>query len=307
MLKQILLITVTTALSACAFEKDKSNLYDANEQEQRQLLINSYDQIKGTYAGTVSTSNGYQDVALEIYWKDEPQSQPNANGAVVMVPKLKATLKKIAPVGLTQQYNGVYIPSSGEVILTNIKLESQLKADEIQSLNTRMTGQRLSGEAKSSTGFLGVFDVVRTTSEASTPDVNDDIRYADGLRKQLQEVAGVYEGVITPTSSTAKPFKATMTLNVQSETVAGRTVPIPVLLGNFARSDDNSRVTDLTLRASYNLDVTPRRLELEGLPVFNSSKYRATFMGVLVNDEYVGEMQAGPIIFNGTFVFKKKK
>lgn len=305
--KSLILLACVAALSACSFDKNDS-LTDSNEIEIREKLKKAYKVVAGTYKGTVGT----QVVELRMYTLEIPDGT-NSNGAPRKKPALFGNYKRIDPVLASFEFDATYHPDKNELILTN--KATALNKDDVHTITLARNGDRLIGKATTQGGYQSNVDLTLTTRQSAGDNGStEDNEYYDALRRQYQVIAGNYEGNLLNADGSIF-LQAEISLLVYELTPEDGNISIPYLQGNFTDLNDNARdpatgdrygFSDLTLAATYNLNVTPNRLTLVGTPVFGSSKFRATMALDVIDGKLVGVYSQQPIARQATVVFTKK-
>ncbi|MNL26328.1 hypothetical protein D3C87_1478470 [compost metagenome] len=171
------------------------------------------------------------------------------------------------------------------------------------------------GKATTKGGYQSNADLALTSRESSgEDDSTEDNEYYDAVRRQYQVIAGNYVGNLLNADGSVF-LQAEISLLVYEETPENGNISIPYLQGNFTDLNDNARdpvtgdrygFSDLTLDATYNLNVTPNRLTLVGTPVFGTSKFRATMVLDVIDGKLVGVYSQQPIARQATVIFTKK-
>ena len=298
MLKKMILALTVLTLSACAFDKDASK-NNAKEVEETQRQKSTYDPITGVYTGQLRTPSNRQDISITLFTLAEPVA-PNSDRDDGFRWVLRANYKKINPVGMGYSLKARFIPETGQLILTNENIsKGTIGMDDVHTIEAKIVGQRIIGEAKSITGVIGTVELNMTSNEAAAPGNNEEAEYYERLRQQYESIAGVYAGDNVVNGKVTFSFK--ISLQVIREGL------VPKLVGEFNRDDDPTSSVSLSLSGIYQPDLTPATLTLSGKPRFNSnnSSYAATFEGTIVNGVYKGSWFTNTRGAEGSFTLKK--
>lgn len=296
-IKKIILIFVVLALSACSFSKDDSTT-NGTELRERQKLAESYKAVTGAYRGTLTTSSSRQDVELSLFTLE----QNTAAGATKLV--LIANFKKINPVGNNTTFESRYVPETGELVLSS--LLSSFGPDDIHTVNLIARGERLTGEAKSVSGVIGVLDLSLQSRQSTVPGEGERESYKERIRNQYNAIAGTYKGNIVPLPQDGAPFAVIVQINVADMTNEAGEV-LPQLMGILSYPATGTRDLDLTLTMVYRPDLTPAQLNITARPRFiGNNEYKATLQGTLKDNKYSGTMTSTAKGFEGNFVLTKQ-
>ncbi|WII71299.1 hypothetical protein QJS83_12585 [Bdellovibrio sp. 22V] len=298
MFKKLILATALIGLVGCAFDKD-NDANNAAELADRQRQLSSYSRVVGFYTGKLTTSTTQQDVELRLFTL-ESEAGTNANGDDRYRIVLRGNYKKINPVGPGYNFKARYIPETGELILTNEA--TTLSADDIHTVNAKVFGQKIVGEAKSISGVIGVLEMTMSSSQSTKPGNNEENEYYERLYREYKAIEGVYTG------ENIFNGKATYRMTVKLEAIKVNTGSraVPQIVGEFTRQDDPNGSLTLNLSAVYQPELTPAVLNLTGKPRYNTSTpYEASFDGVIVNGEYTGSWKTNIQGFKGNFTLKK--
>lgn len=245
-------------LTACAFDKN-SSLDTKRQIEDRAALTEKYSQITGLYSGTVLTrdENGKpytQTVELSLYTV-EIGNGTDANGNPKTIPGLAARYRRTDIVLPDQILTVNYFPevSPPQVIMTNVPASGASNNQTALTINSYVSGDGFVGTVTTAAGPLGTIQVHLISKEASGPNQGDQNEQNERLRRMYAKVAGVYTGIVTPDPRQATKFKVRVELYVgqKEDPTLGL---IPVLLGNYQRSDDPTGDRELNLKADYKSD-----------------------------------------------------
>lgn len=296
MIKKLFLTFLFLSLSACAFNKDTSD-DNIREVAERQRQLNTYNTVVGLYNGKLTTPTSQQDVELRLFTL-ENEAGKNANGDERYSIVLRGNYKKLNPVSPGYNFKARYIPETAELILTNDNLN--LTADDIHTINAKVSGQSIVGEVKSISGVIGILQLTLAANEHQNPGNNQENEYYERLRKQYEAIAGTYSG--NNILNGKAQFGMKITLQVVKQGV------VPQLVGIFTRDDDPSDSVSLILSATYQPELSPAVLTMTGTPRYASnSPYKATFEGTLIDNVFKGSWRTNVKGFEGEFSLKKSK
>lgn len=295
-MKKILIAALSLSLTACAF-KDNGTSTNEEEIRERRKLNEMYKPLVGKYAGRIHTAMGPQDIEINLFILGEEKGRDSVRK---VLPMLKASYRRINPVGVTALFNSSYVPETGDLFLTSEIAADKLRSDDIHTITARLLGQRIEGNAASKAGPVGHVDVSFVTTQADVPSVGDENDYNQRLRQEYEKIAGRYQGVVTT------PTKQTYNAEIHLAIVGSESSGLPQVIGSFIRSDESSRSLDLVLSvSSYKFEITPAELILTGRPKFGTANYRASFDGSFKEGQFYGTMTSSSRGVEGTFLFKK--
>lgn len=319
-LKSLILLALVAALSACSFDKSDS-IDGSGENQIREKLRNAYDSVAGTYQGTLQISNGASQIIKIRLYRLEKDDDSNSSGASRKIPVLVGNYTKVSPIGPGYEFDARYYEGKKELVMTNVA--TNLNNDDIHTVTGNIVGNRIIGKAITKGGYQGKIDLPLVTREnAGNGDTTEDNEYYDNLRRQFQEIAGVYEGKIMRPDG--KVFmNATVTLSVENNKhPTNDEISIPSLVGKMHDvNEDMGRdgagnpigMSDVNLTAVYNTKVSPRRLTLYGIPVYGgeSNPFRSSMEGKLElspNGSLIlyGTYTQKPASFTGEFLLTRK-
>lgn len=303
MLKNLILAMTVLSLSACAFDQDK-NADKQRENERNQALQKSYKPVIGTYKGTLTTADGAQEVDL-VFFDLKVANGKNSDGSTRLVSQLHATLKKAGGnfdfiVALTEE--------TCAISMVNLKDLSGLGRDDIQTIDARVNGEKIVGEAKGIAGSIGILDVVLKTRENSGGNSGrEEVAYYERIRAKLNTIVGTYTGSLKQVGGTFDGKSVGITVKLYIQEVPNGAITIPTLIGDFSRADDASGTVALNLKGEFDFESNPARLTLEGTPRFNpGSNYKATIYGTVVNGAFAGDMTTSVGFGGGKFTLEKQ-
>lgn len=297
-LHQLTLCLFSSALlGACAFSGN-STAGNQKEVTDRQKLQSTYSAVTGTYTGTLTTASAVQNIEMNLFTLDVKDGV-NSDGSDKFRVVLKSAYKKISPVGAGYTYLVRFIPETSELILTNE--DPKIGIDDIHTINAKVTGQRITGEAKSPTGIVGVIDLALSSRNAQKPGDNEKDDLNRRLRDQYNKVTGYYEGTVLPPENEQAPFNTSLKIYIVESIVNGETVP--QLVGLYKLKNDPSGDLNLGLTISYRADLNPQRMTLSGK---GAGTYSVYLDGFIEN----GDLHMSMTNFKGSVgevVYKKVK
>lgn len=271
-MKNIFALLLSISLIGCAFGKDPSS-ENKEEVQERQKLSDTYSKVKGVYAGPLFTGSANHDIELSIFTEDVKQGV-NSDGTDRFRLVLKGTYTRINPAGASQTLDGRFIPETGELILSNPR--NDLGPDDVKSINAKLEGNKLVGEVKRSTGVIGQFVLELSSQESRVPDTNERERTNERIRQTLKKIVGKYEGVVLPPPQLEAPFAIEVELFINE--VVGPNGTTPTLAAYYRLVDDTTGSSDLPMTASYDAELSPAKLTLNGQGALN---YAVTLEGYL--------------------------
>lgn len=274
-------VSATLLFGACAFSGNSDSTAQ-KEVNDRQKLQSIYSAVTGTYSGTLTTPSSVQNIEVNLFTLDVKDGV-NSDGSDKFRVVLKAAYKKIAPAGAGFTYLARYIQETSELILTNEN--ASLGIDDIHTINAKVVGQRILGEAKSPTGTVGVIDLGLTSRSVQKPGDNEKDDLNRRLREQYNQITGYYEGTVLPPENERAPFKTSIKIYIVESIVNGETVP--QLVGVYKLKNDPTGDLDLGLTVSYRADLKPQRLTLSGK---GGGTYTVFLDGVLNQGDLVMSM-----------------
>jgi hypothetical protein len=319
-LKSLILLAFVAALSACSFEKNDS--IDASGENQiREKLRSAYDSVAGTYQGTLQISNGANQIIKVRLYRLEKDDDSNSSGASRKIPVLVGNYTKVSPIGPGYEFDARYYEGKKELIMTNVG--TNLNNDDVHTISAQIINGHIIGKAITKGGYQGNIDLPLITREsAGTGDTTEDNEYYDNLRRQYQEIAGIYEGKIM--RADGKVFMAaTITLSIENnKSPTNPEISIPSLVGKMHDLNENMGqdgagnpigMSDVNFTSVYNTKVTPRRLTLYGVPVYGgeSNPFRSSLESKIELDAngtmvFYGTYTQKPASFTGEFMFTRK-
>lgn len=294
-----LLITAALMLSlvGCAFEKDRSAT-TRKEVSDRTTTEKTFAPIIGTYQGTMTTPSRVHQVEITVFTL-EVRTGTNPNGMPTYTKELRALYKKLDPVGPDVTFEARFYNELGNLILGAPSIAPK-GADDVNTIDAKLIGQRLTGDVKSISGLIGRLDLSLVSKQQDVPDQGAESDYNERLRRQYEEVVGEYTGIVQPKASENAPFAITIRLSI---TVNANNVP--VLTGELNYPFD--RTMDQNLTVTYRADWKPARLAMIGKSRTNSStNYTTTFDAAIEGNALVGSMSSSDRISEGTFRLIKK-
>ncbi|MGE9746642.1 hypothetical protein [Bdellovibrio bacteriovorus] len=308
MLKKLILAATVLSLAACAFDQDK------NAGKQREIELNgklqqTYKPVIGTYVGQITTADGTQDLEVKFFELKVDNGAKNSDGSTRLHSTLYATYKRINPAGESYDFVVGFAPETGDLTLVNVKDIKSLGRDEIQTVDAKISGNNILGEAKAISGPKGIVKLyLKARENESTGGGKEEFAYYERLRAQLTAISGTYVGQMDQGNS--GPVKGivgiTLRLYVQETVKEGSTVTIPRLMGELNRADDPGHTADLTLTGVYEADLAEPRLTLTGKPARDlNSKFEAAIYGKLVNGVLEGALTSN-YSMSGKLILKKQ-
>lgn len=323
-LKSLILLAFVAALSACSFDKS-DGIDGSNEAQIREKLKRAYDSVAGTYQGTLKVAGSADQIIKIRLYRLEETDNSNSNGANGKKPILIGNYTKVSPIGPGYEFDARYFEGKNELVMTN--LATSLNKDDVHTITANIVGNRIVGKAITKGGYTGNIDLPLITREsAGNGGTTEDTEYYDNLRRQFQEISGVYEGKIL--RADGKTFmEATVTLLVENtKNPANEEISIPSLVGKLHDVNENMGndsagnpigMSDMNFTSVYNTKVEPRRLTLYGTPVYGgeSNPFRSSLEGVLTMEPdasgnvalvFRGTYSQKPASFTGQFVFVRK-
>jgi hypothetical protein len=287
-------------LVGCAFGAD-SDSNKEKEVEDRTALKQTYDVVRGTYRGTLKTSDRSYPISISLY-TDEEKAGTNADGEIIFRPILRALYKRLDIVTADYIMDARYISLTGEIVLKN--LASNTTNEDVQSINAALSGQIIRGTVNTKKGQLGTIELTLASREVEAPSQGDQNTINEKLRKQYEEIAGVYEGDVIPDPTLAPPFAIQVRLFVISQN--GPNGPVPAVSGYYKRLDDISGGLDLALEVTYKPETIPAQLIMKSLASGRSAgPYYVSIEGILQDGSVLASVstQRG---YQGEVVLRKK-
>lgn len=281
MLKKLILAVACLSLANCAFDKDTQRAKN-REAIQNEKLSDSYRPVIGTYSGKLTTETGDQEVEVTFFTLNVVDGT-NADGSERLRKVLRANYRRINPVKDSYRFKVTYTETTGELAFTNSGTE-KLGSDDIHTIDTTLKGEEIIGEAKSETRVIGILHLKLTSRSSESGGGTEENDYYQRLRKQLEAIAGLYQGEVLMGSEVKEVTVNLTVVNVIADG-GGR---IPRLSGTFAWTEDRSGSASLNLAAVYEPDLNPPKLTMAGVPRSTTTSYKAIIEGTLVNTEFTG-------------------
>lgn len=292
-MKLIFSALMTLSLMGCAFGKDNSSVNKAQIKENS-IIDNTYGPLVGTYSGTMTTSNGPQDVSLAIYILSQPITNTDGTPGVKKVPY--AHFKLISPVADDFYLSlGVTGNSSTDFVMTNT---NNTRMDQVSTIEARIDGQKITGPVQSLSGTLGYLNLTLSSRQTDAPSNGIDEDRRDRLNRIYHAVAGEYVGQIKSPNPKVKPIPVSIALTVFSTANT-----MPSLAGYYRRLDAPEGVIDLALNVEYNADTNPPRITMDGK---GAGSYALSIDGVILNDQITADITSLHQGYLGQMVLKKK-
>lgn len=249
----LLASALSWVLVGCAFGKDSAS-NNQKEVEDRIALKQTYDTIRGTYAGTLKTADSEYPVQISLF-PDEEKAGTNSDGEIIYRPILRATYKRLDIVVPDAVMDARYIKVTSELILSN---PAAANPDDIRTINAVLSGQVLKGTVNTKKGELGTIDLSLVSRTTPAPSQGDQNKINDELKNLYESIAGTYEGDVIPDPTVAAPF----TIQIRLFVVSNKGVP--VLSGYYSRLDDNGGSLDQSLDVVYKPETKPAQIEIRG-------------------------------------------
>lgn len=282
-LKWFLMAFTALNLMACAFDKN-SNTDTQEEIDNRNALMEKYNQVMGVYQGTVIAAGTTLQVELSFYTIEKKIGQ-TADGQPKFLPALMARYRNLTNVDPDIIMEATYIEETSQIFMSN--------SDNTFGISGSFNGEVIAGDVTRNGGKWGTVNVNLRSRESSTPnDANDRAERNARLTKIYQQVEGVYKGKVDfPANSSAADFGVTITITIdQIKDQDG--YYIPALKADYVRNDDPNRNLALSLDVDYKPDTVPPYISLVSNEV--KADYSVTISGTVSNG-----------VIDGTFTNKR--
>jgi hypothetical protein len=219
---------------------------EGDEQVMNQRLREQFALVAGTYVGKIrrpeNAEPGLQnewDIEVGIYTL-EIKSGTSSSGEVLFKPVLKAIFKQNYPIAPNILLDVQYLPETGQVLFIN----SNAGLDDLNTINAKISGSIIDGQAKKSTGIWGQLHLELNSKNVNTPPASDENELNRKIREQYQKISGTYTGKIkrtdNPTEGVQNEWDVEIgiyTLEVKAGTnPSGETIFKPVLKAIFKQN-----------------------------------------------------------------------
>lgn len=254
MIKQILLImSLLTAILSCSYNKE-----EAQNDQIRQEIKDRTDKLsqnaklaQKVYTGTI---RGVINQKIEIsFYQEEVKKSENAKGQPVYTPELRAKVKQIYPVEISQIYEVRELEVQQKLILSRIPSPERLSCSSspiiFQSLTGFLNDNKIEGEVLGENGvYYGQFSVELSNETFNTPSRGDITEYKENLYQEIQAYVGTYVGIAIPPAKEKAPFEVLLNLAAIKDPEASS---CPKLVGSAQVYDR------LGLRSALKVDYLP--------------------------------------------------
>lgn len=290
-----LLLSLT--LMGCAFGNDEgSKSQNARDLREREALIESFAQVKGTYAGILRDGIRDEPIEMMFFVQDEPTGQRDAQGRAVTRPSLFARLKTTEIVRFNVRFNTRYYEESGEIVMfaqTEATTTNQIKS--IQGVLHRGSGT-FTGEVTGIGGTIGTLEMTLVSRASTVPGADEEIEENARLRRQYEIVKGTWEGILQEGQRSEKIRVILFVQDERSQGQQGNTITRPVLYARLYTTDIVRY--DFTFSSRY-------RREINELVLFNANAEVQSISGNFTDSETFLGTASSPRGTLGTVTLKR--
>lgn len=248
---RLLLITMfALPLVGCAFGDDEgSRSQNARDQRERDELLQSFANVKGTYSGTLRDGLRDEPVEMILFVQDEATGQRDSQGRPVTRPSLFARIRTTEIVRYDARLTTRFYEETGELVMFSqggapsaspvaamTTAAQSIALAAVSSIQGRLDTRSgvFSGEVTGPSGRIGSLEVRLVSREARLPGASDDIETNERLRRQYERVKGTWEGTLND-GQRVEPVR--LVLFIQEERAATGDLTRPVLYGRFRTLD----------------------------------------------------------------------
>jgi len=244
---------MTLSLVACAFDKNSNN-DNQKELDDNAALAQKFSRVTGLYRGTVSTSQGLQQVELNVTTFSEKLGE-NSNGEDKFKLELRARYRRLDTVVDDVILSARYYEETAQILFANADENTSPKIN----IDGRATGDAITGNVSQNTFPLGQLNVQLVSREYENNNPNDQDEKNKRLRKLYDTISGFYTGVVTSPDEDA--FGINIKLYHTEEDI--NDVSTTVLKAYYNLNSDPDHSLELTMKVNYKPDTNPPSITMK--------------------------------------------
>ncbi len=283
--------TAAVTLSSCSLPQSSSTA-SLKETQDRQKLISTYSQFRGTYRGTMQTADqGSVEVEVRLDTREAANGY-NSDGQPRYIPTLTALYRRLDIIEPDQILEGRLMDDS-QMIFTNGK-----KDRDYFELNLRAQGPVLVGSAKPAVGLMGGLRLQQISTEVQSLSMGVDTEYQQRLQNFYLQLAGIYEGTLKTNSGIVKAFQIQLKYNSFGSTQN------PELEGRLRFLLDQDGIAEKSFKVLVKPQFKPTQIEFQSngdIGNVTDAKY-LNFRGVIEKGALSGyfetKLEAGTLSAN---------
>jgi hypothetical protein len=312
MLKKLILTLSVLSLAACAFNNDETGAGNLNKKlaENNARSAANFAKIEGVYQGEMIRDNGAKEVVQISLIQLSKKIGTNTDGSAILQYTNTAVYTRVKPASAPMTGLEVsFTPETGALDILNPDVNAT--NDDINTINTSIKGDIMTGAVKSKAGIIGRISLKKTVSQSSNGGNGSDEQYYARLRKELEAISGMYYGCVITTKEVSKrlpSFTAKMNLSKVEEQIGtgDNKTYRPRIAGSFVQNIGDPSLSHGDLSGTYRSDFVPAVLTLTGTYAGATNGYNTVFNGTLSESgEYVAEYANSKTGVEGTMYFKK--
>jgi hypothetical protein len=274
-LKHFFFGLVTLSLVACAFDKNSNN-DNQKELDDNAQLAQKFSRVTGLYRGTVSTSQGLQQIELNVTPFSKKIGQ-NSNGEDKFKLELRARYRRLDTVVDDVILGARYYEETSQILFANADENTSPKIN----IEGRATGDEITGNVSQNTFPLGQLNVQLVSREYENNNPNEQDEKNNRLRKLYDTIKGDYTGVVK--SAEEDPFGINVKIFHNDEDIGG--ISTTVLKAKYNLNSDPDRSLELLMNGNYKPDTNPPSITLKSI---SGGIYTVTIKGTLVKGVLTG-------------------